>query len=306
MVEQLDVVIIGAGPAGLAAALYAGRARLKTVVLEKAIPGGQILLTDWIENYPGFPEGVAPFDLMENFRKQTVRFGATIVTDEAREIKRDGEKWIVRGAKTEYSARAIIIAAGSAYRRLGLPNESKLVGRGVSYCATCDGAFFRDLDIAVVGGGDTALMEAIYLTKFARRVALIHRRDQLRGTRILQERIFANPKIEMRWNSVVESILGEENLEGVVLKNVKDGTLTTLKIEGLFVSIGMDPISEIAKGLLKLSSWGEILVDRDMSTSEPGIYAAGDVIDHCPHQVATAVGSGVHAALSVDEYLSGK
>ncbi|MGA2586806.1 MAG: thioredoxin-disulfide reductase [Candidatus Aminicenantales bacterium] len=304
MTERRDVVIIGAGPAGLAAGLYAGRARLDTVVLEKGIPGGQILITDWIENYPGFPEGIAPFDLMENFRKQAVKFGALIVIDEAREITRDGGSWIVRGGKAEYPARAIIVTTGAAYRRLDLPNESKLIGRGVSYCATCDGPFFRDREIAVVGGGDQALMEAEFLAKFARVVHIIHRRDALRGVKILQERVFANPKIRLCWNSVVAEILGEDNLEGVVLRNVKDGAKSKLAVEGLFISIGMDPANAIVKGLVRLNEWGGIVVDPRMATSEPGIFAAGDVIDATPHQVATAVGTGVHAAISVDEYLS--
>jgi thioredoxin reductase (NADPH) len=304
MSERLDVVIIGAGPAGLAAALYAGRARLNTLVLEKGIPGGQILITDWIENYPGFPDGVAPFDLMENFRKQAVKFGARIVTDEAREIRKDGGNWIVRSGKADYATRAVIVTTGAAYRRLGLPNEAKLIGRGVSYCATCDGPFFRDREIAVVGGGDTALQEAEFLTKFAATVHLIHRRDKLRGTKILQERVFGNPKIVFHWNSIVDDILGESNLEGLRLKNVKDGSIVPLAVEGLFVSIGMDPSNEIVKNIVNLNEWGEIVVDDRMATSEPGIYAAGDVIDAAPHQVATAVGTGAHAAISVDEYLS--
>jgi len=304
MTEQFDVIIIGAGPAGLAAALYTGRARLKTCVLEKGIPGGQILLTDWIENYPGFPEGIAPFDLMENFRTQAVKFGAQIVTDEAREIKKNGEQWIVRSAKGEYPTPAIIVTTGAQYRRLDLPNERRLIGRGVSYCATCDGAFFRDRDIAVVGGGNTALMEAEFLTKFARLVHLIHRRDRLRGVKILQERVFANPKIQIHWNSVIAEIQGGNNVDGIVLRNVKDGTKSTVAIEGLFVSIGMIPITEIVRGLVKLNEWGEIVVNERMATSEPGIFAAGDVIGAAPHQVATAVGTGVHAAISVDEYLT--
>ncbi|MDP2913817.1 MAG: thioredoxin-disulfide reductase [Candidatus Aminicenantes bacterium] len=306
MSGQFDVVIIGAGPAGLSAAIYTGRARLNALVLEKGIPGGQILITDWIENYPGFPDGAAPFELMENFRKQAVKFGAQIVTDEAREIRRDGDRWVVRGGKADYPARAVIVTTGAAYRRLGLPSEAKLIGRGVSYCATCDGPFFRDREIAVVGGGDTALMEAEFLTKFAGAVHLIHRRDKLRGTKILQERVSANPKIVFHWNSVVDEIRGEANLEGVVLKNVKDDSRSTLSIEGLFISIGMDPTNEIVKGLLKLNEWGEIVVDEKMATSAPGIYAAGDVIAGAPHQVATSVGTGVHAAISVDEYLSTK
>lgn len=304
MAEPYDVVIIGAGPAGLAAALYTGRARLNTIVLEKAIPGGQILLTDWIENYPGFPDGIAPFDLIEKFRGQALKFGAAFVTDEAKDIRREGEFWLIQGVKALYPTRAVIVATGAAYRRLGLPNEGRLIGRGVSYCATCDGAFFRDRDIAVVGGGDTALMEAIFLTKFAKKVALIHRRDRFRGTKIIQERVQANPKIEVYWDSVIEAIDGGDNVEAIVLRNVKTDTRTTLPVEGLFVSIGMDPNTEFVKGLLELNEWGEIVVQANMATSQPGIYAAGDVIDACPHQVASAVGSGVHAAISVDEYLS--
>jgi thioredoxin reductase (NADPH) len=304
MAETYDVVIIGAGPAGLAAALYTGRARLNTIVLEKAIPGGQILLTDWIENYPGFPDGIAPFELIENFRRQAQKFGANFITDAAQEIRKEGDLWLVRTSKTQYSTRAVIVATGAAYRRLGLPNEARLIGRGVSYCATCDGAFFRERDIAVVGGGDTALMEAIFLTKFAKKVALIHRRDRFRGTKIIQERVLANPKIEVYWDSVIESIDGGDNVQGIVLRNIKDETRTGLPVEGLFVSIGMDPNTEFVKGLLTLNEWGEIVVQANMATSQPGIYAAGDVIDACPHQVASAVGSGVHAAISVDEYLS--
>jgi len=306
MSEAYDVVIIGAGPAGLAAAIYTGRARLNTLVLEKGIPGGQILITDWIENYPGFPEGAAPFDLMENFHKQALKFGAKFETDEAKEIRHDGDLWIVRGGKSEYPARAVIVTTGAAHRRLGLQNEGKLIGRGVSYCATCDGPFFRDKEIAVVGGGDTALMEAEFLTKFASVVHLIHRRDKLRGTKILQERVFANPKIAIHWDSIIDEITGGLNLESITLKNVKDGSKSVVPVEGLFVSVGVDPLNAVVKGLVDLNEWGEIIVDEKMATSALGIYAAGDVIEAAPHQVATAVGTGVHAAISVDGYLSGK
>lgn len=307
--ERSDVVIIGAGPAGLAAAIYTGRARLSTIVLEKALPGGQILIADWIENYPGFPEGVAPFDLMEAFRKQAVRFGAEVVADEALEIVPDpapGEPkgWIVRGRGNEYPARAVIIAAGAQHRRLGLPEEDRLVGRGVSYCATCDGAFFRGRAIAVIGGGDTALMEAAYLTKFAARVHLVHRRDKLRGAKILQERIFADPKVAVEWNAVVERILGGDNVTGVVLRDTQTGARRELPLEGVFVSIGMDPQSAFVKRLLAINDWNEIRVDGRMATSKPGIFAAGDIVDAAPHQVATAAGTGVSAALSVSEHLS--
>jgi thioredoxin reductase (NADPH) len=304
MRETLDVVIIGAGPAGLAAAVYTGRARLNTLVLEKGIPGGQILLTDFVENYPGFPDGVVPFQLMDHFRKHAEKFGAKIEKDEVKEIRRRDDLWHVLGVKGEYLARAVIIATGSVYRKLGLPGEAKLTGRGVSYCATCDGAFFKDKEVAVVGGGDNALTEALFLTKFCRKVKVIHRRDQLRGAKILQERIFANEKTEVLWDTVIEEISGEDRFESITVKNVKDNKTTRLKLDGLFISIGMDANSEFVKELVELNEWGEIKVNQNMSTSQPGIFAAGDVTNACPEQMATAVGTGVSAALAVDEYLS--
>jgi len=304
MRETLDVVIIGAGPAGLAAAVYTGRARLSTLILERGMPGGQILLTDFVENYPGFPEGVVPVQLMDDFRKQAEKFGSKIETDEAKEIKRQDDRWHVLGVKGEYPARAVIIATGSAYRKLGLPGEAKLTGRGVSYCATCDGAFFKDKEVAVVGGGDNALTEALFLTKFCSKVKVIHRRDQLRAVKILQERVFANDKIEVLWDSVIEEISGEGRFESITIKNVKDNKTSKLKLDGLFISIGTDSNSEFVKNLVDLDEWGQIKVSQDMSTSQPGIFAAGDVTDACPEQMATAVGTGVAAALALDEYLS--
>lgn len=304
MRETLDVVIIGAGPAGLAAAVYTGRARLNTLILEKGMPGGQILLTDFVENYPGFPEGVVPFQLMDDFRKHAEKFGAKIETDEAKKIQKQDDLWHVLGVKGEYPARAVIIATGSVYRKLGLPGEAKLTGRGVSYCATCDGAFFKDKEVAVVGGGDNALTEALFLTKFCRTVKVIHRRDQLRAVKILQERIFANDKTEVLWDSVVEEISGEDRFESITIKNVKDNKTSKLKLDGLFISIGMDSNSEFVKELVDLDEWGQIKVSQDMSTSQPGIFAAGDVTNACPEQMATAVGTGVAAALAVDECMS--
>ncbi len=307
MSERYDVIIVGAGPAGLSAAIYTGRARLNTLVIEKAIPGGQILVTDWIENYPGFPDGIAPFDLMDSFRRQAEKFGATIVMDEVRSVRSDPDNpggWLVATGSGEHGARSIILTMGANYRRLNLPREAELIGKGLSYCATCDGPFFRNMEIAVVGGGDTALQEAEYLTKFAKTVHLIHRRDRLRGTRILQERIFANPKIAIHWDSVVVSIEGESQLAGVVLKNVKTGETSPLVVEGLFVSIGVDPATGLGRGLVELNEWSEIVVDDKMATSAPGIFAAGDLIDATPHQVATAVGTGVHAAISANDYLA--
>lgn len=303
MNETYDVVIIGAGPAGLAAALYTGRARLNSLALEKGMPGGQILLTDFIENYPGFPEGVIPFQLMDNFKKQAERFGAKIKMDEAKEIRKKDPSWIVVGNKEEYPARSVIIATGSTYRKLGLQGESVLTGKGVSYCATCDGAFFKDKEVAVVGGGDHALSEAVFLTKFCRSVKIIHRRDKFRGEKILQERALANEKIEVFWDTLVEEIVGKERLESIIIKNVKDNKTSNLKLDGLFISIGMDPNTDFVKGLLDLDEWGQIKVGPSMTTSQPGIFAAGDVTNACPQQIATAVGTGVAAALAVDEYL---
>lgn len=302
--EPYDVVIIGAGPGGLAAAVYTGRSRLNTLVLEKGMPGGQILMTDWVENYPGFPEGVVPFELMEKFRKQAEKFGAKIETDEVKELKKQNELWHVKGNKGEYPTRTVIIATGANYRRLGLQGEAKLIGKGVSYCATCDGAFFRDKDIAIVGGGDNALTEALFLTKFCRSLKLIHRRDKFRAVKILQERVLANEKIEVLWNSVVEEVNGESRVESLTLRNVKDDTTSTMKVDGLFVSIGMDPNTEFVKGLVELNEWGEIKVGKKMDTSQPGIFAAGDATDACPEQIATVVGTAVRAALAVDDYLN--
>lgn len=298
-----DVIILGAGPAGLSSAIYAGRAMLETLVLEKGAPGGQILLTDFIENYPGFPEGIAPMLLMEHFRKQAERFGAKIATDSVKELRRQGQSWLVLGHKEEYETRAVIIATGANFRRLGLKGEGKFTGRGVSYCATCDGFFFRDKVVAVVGGGSWALTEALFLTKFARLVKVIHRRDQFRAEKILQKRTLAHEKIEVLWNTIIEEISGDSILKSITVKNVKTNEVSQVEVDGLFVSIGTVPNSEFVKGLVDLNQWGEIVVGKKMETSQPGIYAAGDVSDACPQQVAAAVGTGVAAAIAADEYL---
>ena len=298
------MVIIGAGPAGLAAAIYTGRGRLDTLVLEKGIPGGQILLTDWVENYPGFPEGITPIEMMENFRKQASRFGARFQTDEARGIEsRDGH-WVVKGIKEEYSTRTVIVATGSNYRKLGVEGEERLTGKGVSYCATCDGAFFKDKEVAVVGGGDWALTEAQFLTKFCKKVRIIHRRDKFRGEKILQERVFANRKIEVIWDTVVIRIIGDQRIEALGLKDVKTGSASEIEVDGFFISIGMIPNSDFIKDTVEVDEWKQIRVQKNMTTSQPGVYAAGDVTDACPNQMATAAGTGVHAAIAVEEYLS--
>jgi thioredoxin reductase (NADPH) len=299
-----DVVIIGAGPAGLAAAIYAGRARLDTIVCERAVPGGQILLTDFIENYPGFPDGIAPARLMEDIRKQADKFGAEIVRDDIKEILKEARLWRVRGSREDYKTKAVLVATGSTHRKLGVRGEDTLTGRGVSYCATCDGAFFLDKTVAVVGGGDWALTEALFLTRFCREVKIIHRRDQLRAEKILQERAFENPKITVLWNTVVDTINGDGRLESVSLHNVQDDRTSELEIDGLFISIGTIPNSQIVDKLVDLNEWGEIKVKKNMSTRLPGLFAAGDVTDACPEQMATAVGTGVAAALAITDYLS--
>lgn len=303
MTKTYDVIIVGAGPGGMAAAIYTGRAMLDTLVLEKGIHGGQILLTDWIENYPGFPDGVAPFQLMEDFRKQAEKFGAKFQMDEVREIRRENDCWRLVGNNDKYLAKVVIIATGSVYQKLGVKGEERLTGKGVSYCATCDAAFFRDKEVAVVGGGDQALEEAIFLSKFCRKVIIIHRRDDFRATKILQERIFANKKIKVIWDSVATEILGEGRVESLAVKNIKTGATSEIKLDGIFVSVGMAPNTGFLKGLLDLDEQGRIKVSPTMATSQPGIFAAGDATDACPQQVATAVGTGVAAAISASKKL---
>ncbi|MFC2157319.1 thioredoxin-disulfide reductase [Acidobacteriota bacterium] len=303
MTAEYDVIIVGAGPAGLSAAIYTGRGRLNTLVIEKGMPGGQILTTDWIENYPGFPEGINPFELMEGFQKQAERFGAQFTSDEVTGIRKEGKFWHLSGLSATYAARAIIIATGSDYRKLGIPGEMELTGRGVSYCATCDAAFFKEKDIAVIGGGDNALREMLYLVKFGKTLKLIHRRDQFRGEKILQERVLSNEKIDVVWDSIVEKVNGTERVESLTVKNVKSGSVQEMKVDGFFVAIGTAPNTTFIKGIVDLDEWDAIKVDLEMHTSQKGIFAAGDVSTASPKQVATAVGCGVHAAIAVDNYL---
>ncbi|MCJ7579084.1 MAG: thioredoxin-disulfide reductase [Candidatus Aminicenantes bacterium] len=303
MSQVYDVVIIGAGPGGLAAAIYTGRGRLNTLVIEKGIPGGQILLTDFVENYPGCPDGVVPFELMEKFRKQAEKFGAKIIQDEVEKIEKKDQLWNVVASQGEYRARTVLVATGSKHRRLELENEGKYLGRGISYCATCDGAFFKEKDLAVVGGGDWALTEALFLTKFCRSLKLIHRRDKFRGEQILQERVFENEKIEVLWDSIVTRISGSATLESLTLQNVKTKETSEINVQGFFISVGLDPNSKFVEGLLDLNEWREIIVKKNMATSQSGIFAAGDVCDACPEQMATAVGTAVAAAIGIEDLL---
>jgi len=303
MKQTYDVVIAGAGPAGLSAGIYTGRALLKTLILDKGMPGGQILLTDIIENYPGSPGAVPSFSLAERFKSQALRFGCEINQEEITKIERTDDIWTVMAAEEEYSARSIIIATGSSHRKLDVPGESQFTGKGVSYCATCDGAFFRDKVIAVVGGGSYALTEALFLTKFAKKVIIIHRRDQFRAEKVLQARVKDNEKIEFMLDSVVKEINGDQRVQSAKILNLINSKEAEIEIEGIFVSVGMIPNTDIVKELVDLNEKGEIIVTKNMATSERGIFAAGDVTDTCSNQVATAVGAGVEAGLAVNNYI---
>jgi len=302
--EKLDVIIIGGGPAGLAAGLYTCRAGLKTLLLEKLMPGGQAATTDSIENYPGFPEAISGPELMSRFQQQAERFGLEIEHREATGIAVDGMERIVRTEDGDLRTKVIIVASGSQYRHLGVPGEDRLRGRGVSYCATCDGPFFQDVTIAVVGGGDTAVEEGIYLTRFAKKLYIIHRRDQLRATKLVQERAFANDKITLVWNSVVEEIEGENAVSSLKLRNVKTGEISHLPVEGVFILVGTVPNTDFVKGTLDLDERGYIVTKGHTETNLPGVYAAGDVQDSVFQQVATSAGEGVQAAMLAEKYIT--
>jgi thioredoxin reductase (NADPH) len=301
-----NVIIIGSGPAGYTAALYAARANLAPLVFEGAVTaGGALMNTTEVENFPGFPDGMMGPDLMENFRKQAERFGAELVTDDVTAVDLTGPiKVVTDGAGVEHRAKAVIIATGSKYRELGLPGEKRLSGHGVSWCATCDGFFFRDQDIVVVGGGDSAMEEATFLTRFARSVTVVHRRDQLRASKIMQDRAFANDKISFVWNSEVVDVIGDPKVSGVRVRKLATGEESTLDVTGLFVAIGHDPRSELFRGQVDLDPEGYVLVQASSTrTNLPGVFAAGDVVDHTYRQAITAAGTGCAAALDAERYL---
>lgn len=302
-----EVIIIGSGPAGYTAAIYAARAQLNPLMIASSVePGGELMKTTEVENYPGFPEGLMGPDLMANFQAQAERFGTEILFDDVTEVDLTGDVKIVKtGAGETYEAKAVILATGAAYRELGLPKEKELSGHGVSWCATCDGFFFREKTIAVVGGGDSAMEEANFLTKFASKVYVIHRRDSLKASKIMQQRAFDNPKIEFIWNSAVAELKGDGQLTGLVLESTVDGTKTDLAVEGLFIAIGNDPRVSLVENQVKLSEERFIEVDgRSSRTSLPGVFACGDVIDPTYRQAITAAGSGCVAALDAEHYLS--
>lgn len=302
-----DAIIIGGGPAGLTAGIYLSRARMNTLLFEKALPGGQAILTEIIENYPGFPHGIAGPELMQKMEEQAVGFGLKIEYGEVEEIKiKEGKEDKVRIVKInskEYKTLTIILASGAEARKLEVPGEEELRGRGVSYCATCDAPFFKDQKIVVVGGGDTAIEEALYLTKFVREVTIIHRRDRLRATKILQERVFSNKKINFAWDSVATKILGKEKVEGVLIQNKKAGEEKKISCQGVFVFVGNIPNSKFLKELVKLGKRGYILTDDNMMTSQDGIYACGDVRKKLLRQVVTACGEGATAAFAAQKYI---
>ncbi len=297
-----DLAIIGAGPAGLTAGLYAARARLNVLLIEKAVPGGQIIVTDWIENYPGFPEGISGFDLAEKMRVQAEAFGLKMETAEVQSLKLTPDvKEVVLQEKT-IKAKSLIIASGASPKKLGI-GEDRYMGKGISFCATCDAPFFKEKTVVAVGGGDTAVQEAIYLTKFVKKVYLIHRRDELRATKILQERAFANDKIEILWDTVATGVDGFFGIEGVHVKNVKTGEEKTLKADGCFIWVGTTPNTQFLNDSLDTDAYGFIRADARMQTSVPGVFAAGDVRDTPLRQVSTAVGDGAIAAVSAEHYL---
>jgi thioredoxin reductase (NADPH) len=302
-----EVIIIGSGPAGYTAAIYAARAQLNPLVIASSVePGGELMKTTEVENYPGFPEGLMGPDLMANFQAQAERFGAEILFDDVIEVDLKGDVKIVKtGMGQTYEAKTVIISTGAAYRELGLPNEKALSGHGVSWCATCDGFFFREKTIAVVGGGDSAMEEANFLTKFASKVYIIHRRDTLKASKIMQQRSFDNPKIEFIWNSGVAELKGDGKLEAIVLEDTRNGERTEMALDGLFIAIGNDPRVSLVENQVELTEDRFIRVDgRSSRTTLPGVFAAGDVIDPTYRQAITAAGSGCVAALDAEHYLA--
>ncbi|MFC9160929.1 thioredoxin-disulfide reductase [Streptomyces fungicidicus] len=307
MSDVRNVIIIGSGPAGYTAALYTARASLKPLVFEGAVTaGGALMNTTEVENFPGFQEGIMGPELMDNMRAQAERFGAELVPDDVVAVDLTGEiKTVTDTAGTVHKAKAVIVTTGSQHRKLGLPNEDALSGRGVSWCATCDGFFFKDQDIAVIGGGDTAMEEATFLSRFAKSVTIVHRRDTLRASKAMQERAFADPKISFVWDSEVAEVQGDQKLSGLKLRNVKTGELSDLAATGLFIAIGHDPRTELFKGQLELDEEGYLKVDAPSTrTNVTGVFGAGDVVDHTYRQAITAAGTGCAAALDAERYLA--
>jgi len=298
-----DLIIIGGGPAGLTAGLYTARARLDVLLLERLAPGGQVLNTDWVENYPGFPDGISGFELVERMKTQAENFDLPIRLEEVVELESSPEKKIVTTNKGQLEARALLIATGATPKKLGIEGEELLTGKGVSYCATCDGPFYKDQEVVVIGGGDTALEEAIFLTRFASTIHLAHRRDELRGVRLLQDRAMAQEKIKFIWDTIPLKILGENGVEGIELKNVKTGEISHKEVQGVFIFIGTEPNADLIKGTVEQDENGFVVTDEKMETSAPGVFAAGDIRSKPWRQISTAVGDGATASFYAEKYL---
>ncbi len=304
MDRAYDVIIIGGGPAGLSAGLYASRARFCTLLIEKGIFGGQIASAERVENYPGFPEGISGYELGQLMLQQATKYGLSIVEAEVTGIELARENKVLTTTEGEFVARAVIIAGGAHPTKLGVPGEERLLGKGVSYCANCDGPFFRDQAVATIGGGDSAVEEGMLLTRFASNVILIHRRNQLRASRLLQERAFANEKMEFLWDTVVEEVLGENRVSGLRVRNVKTGERANLEVSGVFIYVGLHPSTQYLKGLLALDEAGHIPTDDEMRTQIPGVFAAGDIRKNAGRQAIIAAGDGAMAALSAEKFMS--
>jgi len=303
MTEEYEVIIIGGGPAGLTAGLYASRARLNSLLIEKGLIGGQIVNAEQVENYPGFPDGISGSEIGELMHRQAAKYGLKTLLAEVSGIELQEAQKVVRTTDGNFVAKAVIVAGGSKWQKLGIPGEEKFAGKGVSYCATCDAAFFRDLPVAVVGGGDSAITEALHLAKFASKVFVIHRRDQLRATRILQEKAFAEPKIEFLWNNTVGEIEGQDTVRRLKMHQVKTGEESTLDISGVFVSIGLSPNTDYLKDILALDDIGHIITNSRLETETAGIYAAGDIRHDSARQAIAAAGDGATAAIYAEKYL---
>lgn len=298
-----DVAIIGGGPAGLTAALYAARAGLSTVVFERGVTGGQMATTDQVDNYPGFPEGIGGAELAMKMEEQARRFGAEILVFEVEGLNPEGPIKTVRAGDQTVKARTVILATGASPRKLGVPGEERLRGRGVSYCATCDGAFFRGQELVVVGGGDAAVEEAIFLTRYATKVTIVHRRDRFRAAKVIQDKAMANPKISVVWDTVVEEIVGDRAVEKVVTRNVKTGKIGSIPCRGVFIFTGLTPATEFLPLTVKRDGEGYVVTDHRLQTSVPGVFAAGDIRSKDLRQVSTAVGDGALAAMMAEKYL---
>lgn len=302
--KEFQVIVIGAGGAGLTAALYTSRAKLSTAVFEKLVPGGQIAVTDLVENYPGFPEGVLGPDIAMKMEEQAKRYGTEVIYTEVSKLEKNGSGFVVHTAGGDYHAKSLILATGASFRMLKVPGEKELTGKGVSYCATCDGAFFKDKEVVVVGGGDSALQEGLFLTRFATKVTVVHRRDKLRASAILQQRAQENEKIEFVWNTVVEKIRGDSSVKSVLFKNVESGETREFKTDGVFIFIGHDPNTKFLGDFVKLTEDGYVASEQgSVKTSVPGVFAAGEIRKGATKQLVAACGEGCEAALAAQEYL---